>query len=126
MILGMKPLPIGIQILSNEGARFTFHLTGSRFFGGETDHSDWDFITERTQEVTAFLLESGFVTMNLSMRSLAMRHPSGVDVILVNPICMNRMLRLHKILAKWPEFATLPKGFRRGIFDLAHHLGDAR
>ena len=37
-----------------------FHMSGSRFFGGHTEGSDWDFFTKDTPETRGFLEFSGF------------------------------------------------------------------
>lgn len=38
----------------------TFHLTGSRFFGNYTEHSDYDFFTQSNNDYIEFLLKIGF------------------------------------------------------------------
>lgn len=39
-----------------------FHLTGSRFFGGANEKSDWDFITEANPVTMSWLEANGFET----------------------------------------------------------------
>ena len=41
------------------GSEFTFHKTGSRFFGGGNENSDWDFFVD--ESATNFLRRIGFV-----------------------------------------------------------------
>lgn len=40
--------------------RFTFYLTGSRFFGGASENSDWDFMVEENAGLDNFLKENNF------------------------------------------------------------------
>jgi len=39
---------------------YTFHLTGSRYFGGATHLSDYDFFAQDSQEIKTFLARQGF------------------------------------------------------------------
>jgi len=39
---------------------FTFYPTGSRYFGGVSSESDWDFFVEDSKEVREFLCQMGF------------------------------------------------------------------
>ena len=52
-------IPSALNILDNSG--FTFYPTGSRYFGGASETSDWDFLVEHDGEVCQFLLNNGFV-----------------------------------------------------------------
>lgn len=47
-----------------ERSSFTFHLTGSRFFGTARPHSDWDFFTQQSPEVEDFLEDHAFTRVN--------------------------------------------------------------
>ena len=41
-------------------SNYDFHITGSRFFGGIHDDSDWDFMCSSSTEVEEFLTRLGF------------------------------------------------------------------
>jgi hypothetical protein len=43
-----------------EKSEHTFYLTGSRFFGGYSIHSDWDYFVKDSLGVRGFLLRLGF------------------------------------------------------------------
>lgn len=45
-------------------SEFEFYLTGSRFFGTQTEDSDWDFFVGYSKEVVAFLIENNFRIVN--------------------------------------------------------------
>jgi hypothetical protein len=60
MLTGMNTTP---EILSKlEQSPFNFTLTGSRFFGGENDNSDYDFFVQKheNKQLTDFLTSLGF------------------------------------------------------------------
>lgn len=42
----------------------SFYLTGSRYFGGATDGSDWDFFCQHSEEVRNFLCSIGFYPLS--------------------------------------------------------------
>ena len=42
----------------------TFALTGSRYFGGTNEDSDWDFFVEHDNNLYDFLLSQGFVDIS--------------------------------------------------------------
>ena len=42
----------------------TFAATGSRFFGGATENSDWDFFVENDECLYDFLISQGFVSIS--------------------------------------------------------------
>jgi len=42
-------------------SEYNFYLTGSRFFGGSTETSDWDFFTELNPKIEKFLESYHFV-----------------------------------------------------------------
>lgn len=55
-------VPETVMCLAND-ASTVFHLTGSRYMGGERPDSDWDFITEHSAEAVDALIELGFKPM---------------------------------------------------------------
>ena len=48
-----------IQMLSTSNLKF--FLTGSRYFGGTNEFSDWDFFVDRTSESVDFIKGLGFL-----------------------------------------------------------------
>lgn len=52
-----------IEFLQNSHVQW--FLTGSRFFGGFTSDSDWDFFTEYSPELSEKLEEAGFVPVSV-------------------------------------------------------------
>lgn len=55
----LSPVQSALTVLQH--SKFEFCLTGSRFFGGAREESDWDFITWFNQETEDFLVWIGFV-----------------------------------------------------------------
>lgn len=51
-----------------KGSSKVFALTGSRYFGGTNENSDWDFFVEHDDNLYDFLLSQGFV--NISRREV--------------------------------------------------------
>jgi hypothetical protein len=67
----------------------SFYLTGSRYFGGATPKSDWDFFTKDFYQTEAYLVSLGFKLINDkayndTLTSRVFRHELGVDVQLVS------------------------------------------
>ncbi len=54
-----------LSILQNSS--FNFYLTGSRFFGTASLHSDIDFFTEDCKDVETFLIDLGFTVERFSL-----------------------------------------------------------
>lgn len=60
MITNAQLLPVTVEMIQKH--QHPFYLTGSRFFGGVTDKSDWDFFTLYDKEVHHQLVDYGFVS----------------------------------------------------------------
>lgn len=58
MIINYQLLPFTVEMILKHSHRFC--LTGSRFFGGVTYRSNWDFFTLYDKEVRRELLDYGF------------------------------------------------------------------
>lgn len=58
MITNAQLLPVTVEMILKH--QHPFYLTGSRFFGGVTEKSDWDFFTLYDKEVRRELLDYGF------------------------------------------------------------------
>ena len=62
MISNVRLLPVTVEMILR--SPHEFHLTGSRFFGGVHEKSDWDFFALQTEELYSQLLEWGFERNN--------------------------------------------------------------
>jgi len=62
MITNAQLLPVTVEMILKH--QHPFYLTGSRFFGGVHEKSDWDFFALYSQELRAQLLEYGFKKNN--------------------------------------------------------------
>ena len=58
MIFGETPVENALSYIRN--SKHEFYLTGSRFFGTQTESSDYDFFVTQSDEVTKELLANGF------------------------------------------------------------------
>lgn len=58
MITNAQLLPVTVEMIQKH--QHPFYLTGSRFFGGVTDISDWDFFALYSEELRSQLLDYGF------------------------------------------------------------------
>ncbi len=58
MITNAQLLPVTVEMILKH--QHPFYLTGSRFFGGVTDISDWDFFALYSEELRSQLLDYGF------------------------------------------------------------------
>jgi hypothetical protein len=101
-----------------ENRDFVFHLTGSRFFGGDSPCSDWDFFTSDTEAVRDFLWNMGFtrLTNGYGWASYGSyqhdgnttdvyRHYSGIDIALNRDI--EKKKKAQDILFKSDILRTL-------------------
>ena len=58
MIINAQIHPDAVEMILKH--KHHFYLTGSRFFGGVTDESDWDFFALYSEEVRCQLIDYGF------------------------------------------------------------------
>lgn len=119
-----------------------FHLTGSRFFGYQSDVSDWDFMVEHTNAVEDWLLEQGFAVDGDSsytdpwitkvMRAefftivKGLMVPVKVDVQLVTNVAsklhVQKVLQQHFLRRGYPE----DKEVRKQMWELAYSMMNSR
>jgi len=107
----------------------SFHLTGSRLFGGASVGSDWDFFTEAGSCAGSFLKTHGFIPLKKYPTDTSYQvyaHPQNVHVILKPPLVYQKVLNLHSLLQTWPDFHKLPKDMRKRIFEMAYLLNPSR
>lgn len=113
-------------------AKYTFYPTGSRYFGGATNESDWDFYAEDTNEVRAFLIDVGFVELPFNLMldeyndpniCAVFRHSQHVDVQLTRYLDERR--RAHAIM-KTPDahciYLILNKQQRHDLWRLIYSM----
>ena len=62
MIINAQLLPVTVEMIQKH--QRPFYLTGSRFFGGVSDISDWDFFALHSEELRSQLLDYGFEPNN--------------------------------------------------------------
>lgn len=55
-------------IMTLERAAFPFHLNGSRFFGTNTDYSDWDFFCGDHEDIEEWLKLNKFKAVPVSLK----------------------------------------------------------
>lgn len=66
MILGWKKSEQMVLLDLLNASNFEFQLTGSRFFGGYTEKSDWDFFVQYSPDINEFLKNIGFNIIDIS------------------------------------------------------------
>jgi hypothetical protein len=104
-----------------EAAPFDFFLTGSRFFGGAKEGSDWDFYTEASTSVEEFLINRGY-TVSLTyedlftVRVVTRETPRvKIDIQLVQNADLKT--RAQGMLA--PYIKRVSKEYHRVLWDMA-------
>lgn len=109
------------KIQELQDSRFMFYLTGSRFFGGNSELSDWDFFTLWTKEVVVFLVDRGFSATRHyedSITSSVMTFEQGplkVDIQLVDSVDLKN--KAQKLLK--PYIKMVEKSQRKILWELA-------
>lgn len=116
-------VPVFLQMGNSE---FSFHLTGSRYFGNSKQNSDYDFMVEDSPEVQQFLNVLGFKKLEIdcyddAATSVVFNWSQGkqsVDVQCVKNI--ETKLRAQELLRKMYG-CELPaeKSDRRKVWNLA-------
>lgn len=108
----------------------TFHLTGSRKFGNETNESDYDFFADHTPAAEVFLKNIGFDNPSLEtytdseMVGLWKHREAKIDVQLVRSALMKNKVQ-EMILAHYGFkllMMALPKPSRSILWDFAYCL----
>ena len=119
-----------------------FHLTGSRFFGYQSDESDWDFMVEHAIAVEDWLLEQGFAVdddssytdpwitkvMRAEFHTIVkgQRVSVKVDVQLVHNVAsklhVQKVLQQHWMRKGYPE----DKENRKQMWELAYSMMNSR
>lgn len=92
-----------------EESPYDFYLTGSRYFGTETEESDWDFCAQYSNELVQFLEKLGFVNnafvqeyldpMTLMVMGVYLPDGNKIDVQLCKDL--ETKLRIRDILFKY-------------------------
>lgn len=115
----------------------TFAATGSRFFGGATENSDWDFFVEYDVNLYAFLLSQEFVDISRTQIDIVQGNTnlcsddSIVQVMEKN--CIDGVVQIHllqkgmfdlklaaqKFLARTFVMSAIPKEQRKAMWNVA-------
>lgn len=127
-------IPSFYQILKalEDSNSFEFFLTGSRFFGGFTEVSDYDFFTMESSGVEEFLISLGF-TLDSDLSYLddptfskvfTFEEENGkVQVQLIRPRELSRKMLIQRLLrTKYPEGLPGDKVQKRELWQLTHHI----
>jgi hypothetical protein len=115
-----------------ENSEFEFFLTGSRFFGGVHEGSDYDFFVCGTEEVGKYLLDNGFFLdgENSYQGDPTFSHVytfkdwSGqVQVQLIHPKEFSRKQLIQRLLMSKYQGKGLPgdKNQKRELWRLTYH-----
>lgn len=73
-----------LKILDN--SKFEFHLTGSRYFDTADENSDYDFFTQSSEAVVAFLEREGFVWHQATKYTEQVYRWGMIDIQLVTDV----------------------------------------
>jgi hypothetical protein len=118
-----------------EASHFNFYLTGSRFFGGHTPTSDWDYFADiNAVGLIAFLESIGFQNDDVALDQ------QYDDVSIVRVFCYNDIHvqlvhnailknRVQNMLRDNVPMKALPKSERKHMWNfgfrvIMHHLGE--
>ena len=107
-----------------EGSNFNFYLTGSRFFGGFTPTSDWDYFVKDSPEVRSFLFNIGFyekesddMTGYDDSTIVSVFEQNDIHIQLVKDAELKA--RAQKLLSEHTNMRSIPKTARKYLWILA-------
>src|SRR5688572_28844573 len=98
---------------------FVWYLTGSRFFGHNTEISDWDFFGEDSPEKRMWLEQNGFTVESETdyldgFNTVVYRHWTNVHVQLVQGA--GEKDKVQQFLKDFP-WTLVPKMYQTSIWD---------
>jgi len=102
------------KIRQFETSEFTFYLTGSRFFGGFSSNSDYDFFVQSNPEVVDFLKQIGFIREKDNYKD-----DPNIDSVYV---CSCSPISIHIQLVKLAEIKQLAQEIIYNNFELRQVL----
>lgn len=116
-----------------EDCDYEFFLTGSRFFGGYRDTSDYDFFVKESEEVEHFLRNMGFVKDKDTMydddpsfvKVMALKTDKTViQIQLIRSTLFARKQMIQRLLQTWYGGRGLPgeKGHQKELWLLMNHV----
>ena len=115
----------------------TFAATGSRFFGGATENSDWDFFVEYDECLYDFLISQGFVDISTIeidiVKGNTNQYSDNSIVQVMEKVCtdgtvqiqllqqgmFNLKLAAQKFLAYTFVMQAIPKDQRKAMWNVA-------
>ncbi len=120
-----------------KGSSKVFALTGSRYFGGTNENSDWDFFVEHDDNLYDFLLSQGFV--NISRREVDIvqgntnLYSDDSIVQVIEKVCIDGVVQIQllqkgmfalklaaqKFLKHTFVMPVIPKDQRKAMWDVA-------
>jgi len=102
---------------------YTFHLTGSRFFGGARADSDWDFFVADTnnpylrQDLTAMGFEKRSLTDYGDFLTTDVYHHRRASVHIQVVEDVNLKIHIQNVIKRWGLFVNLPKQSQQCIWN---------
>ena len=114
---------------SFQNSDFLFYLTGSRYFGGAEENSDWDFFVQYDDNVVKFLVSLGFELRHATEYKDTelvkfMRHKEKkIDVQLVKDAALKMLVQI--LLASEPmrrHYNGMVKITRWYLWDFAYQI----
>ena len=115
----------------------TFAATGSRFFGGATENSDWDFFVEHDVNLYDFLISQGFTDISIIQIDIVqgntnMYSDDSIVQVMVK-VCTDGVVQIQllqkgmfdlklaaqKFLARTFVMQAIPKDQRKAMWNVA-------
>lgn len=122
MIINNRPESTILGAL--EKSVFKFYLTGSRFFGGFTPNSDWDYFVQDEPDVREYLNSLGFHS-DPNQDLLGYDDSTIVSVWQLNDIHMQLVVNadfkfeVQTYLSRMTNMRAIPKTARKHLWNLA-------
>jgi hypothetical protein len=116
----------------------TFAATGSRFFGGATENSDWDFFVEHDVNLYDFLISQGFADISIIQLDIVQGNTNMYSddsiVQVMEKVCTDGVVQIQllqkgmfdfklaaqKFLARTFVMQAIPKDQRKSSVECSH------
>ena len=135
-----KVFDLPIRSLFYRDDKFVFFLTGSRYFGGSTEKSDYDFFAQHSDELMKALEQTGFHILSTYFgdstgkllgrdpdivevaryQGESLRGPFSIDVQLVHNF--ERRKKITELLYHSGLMPKIPKEDRPAFWSMAYSL----
>ena len=105
-------------------SKYEFFLTGSQFFGGVTDQSDYDYFVEYSSDLVKDLARLGFgdESSNRDYTDNSLKYlfrKSNVHIQVIYPEWMAAKIKAQNVLSKYPKYLRCAKEQRKLLWDVA-------